>query len=178
MNLSESYKIPFVTTEFSSIEQLVIENPIHFESLLNILSYVAKLRRLSLNNVDNMIPITKLDNPILLNHLTHLFINLNGVNFNAFEILTKRYFCSIQVLHITIENGDEFINANRQEQFILSSMPFLRIFDIYINGLSYQSYASRCQEFNWSFWLERQWFFANSFLSETPSYDFLFNKSV
>ncbi|UJR19286.1 hypothetical protein I4U23_022415 [Adineta vaga] len=163
MNLSESYKISFATTEFSPIEQLVIENQIHFEYVLNILSYVPKLRRLSLNDVGNMIPITKLDKPIPLNHLTHLFINLNGVSFNDFELLIKRYFRSIQVLHITIGNGDEYINANRWEQFILSSMPFLRIFDIYINGLSDQSHASRCYEFNSSFWLERQWFFANQY---------------
>lgn len=56
------------------------------------------------------------------------------------------------------------MNANRWKQLILSSMPRLRLFDIMMDYCSYDyatsvTFISWMNEFNSSFWFERQYFF-------------------
>ena len=148
------------TIQYSSIEQLVIKNEIDTEDLVTLLSYVPQLRRLSFDyskRINNSV----LNRPITLNYLTHLFLKINNISFNDFELLIKSLFRTIQVLHISAGVGEEYLNANRWEQLISSFMPFLRVFDIYIDSSSRLPFESRINEFNSAFWLERQWFFAH-----------------
>ncbi|CAF1154817.1 unnamed protein product [Adineta ricciae] len=121
-----------------------------------IISNVPQLRRLSLNDVSHISSIIKLNNSFTLNHLTHLFLKLNRVCFNDLELFIQKYFRSIEVLRISIKAGDEYLNANRWERLITSSLPSLRVFDIYIEGFSYQAFVSRCEEFQSLFWTKRQ----------------------
>lgn len=91
---------------------------------------------------------------IVLNHLTHATLRLDCIGFHQFVPLVKKLFQNLQVLRISTIYGD-YLNADQWERLILSSMPYLRIFDI----------RETCQtlfsKFNSSFWSERKWFFSH-----------------
>jgi hypothetical protein len=96
-----------------------------------------------------------------LNHLTHLFLKLNSLLFNEFGLLINNFFRTIQVLHLSVIGAigdDGYVNANRWEDLILSSMPFLRVFDIHAKAIRLPSIL-QFDQFSSPFWLDRQWFF-------------------
>jgi hypothetical protein len=160
--ICQSSILPFATNEYSSIEQLVIKNTVYFYDIDRLLSYVPQLRQLSLGYL--YVPYTPVTNkwtqPIPLNYLTHLHvINLCNISFNDFELLIKSFFCSIKVLFFETHDG-QYLNANRWKQLILSSMPFLCVFDIYFSSDGVVVYPSPLEEFSSPFWVERKWYFA------------------
>ncbi|CAF1471323.1 unnamed protein product [Rotaria sp. Silwood1] len=158
--------LPFATNEYSSpTEQFVIKHQIDVNNLDRLLSYVPQLRRLSLDRLGGYYK-NRLNHPIALNYLTHLFLKLIHFTFNDFELLIKNLFCTIQVLHLYIEDGEEYLNAERWKQLILSYIPNLRIFDIQciysfvINKNAQLRFDFLFDQFTLPFWFERQWFFA------------------
>ena len=71
-----------------------------------------------------------------------------------------------EVLRISTSKDREYLNAQRWEQLILSSMTHLRIFDIQclyqVRNETYQSkYNQLIKQFTSSFWTQRQWYFAH-----------------
>ena len=158
--LRESKQLPFATDEYSPIEEFIIEYPVRHQNIDRLLSYVPQLRRLSLDDASLRGTNTGRKS-VLLHCLTHLYLKLNDTSFNDFELWIKNFFCSIEVLHLYVENGEQYLSAKRWKQLILSSMPSLRIFDIYICSRNTKSYDSQLDEFNSSFWSERKWYFAH-----------------
>ncbi|CAF0925380.1 unnamed protein product [Rotaria sp. Silwood1] len=163
--------LPSITNDYSPIEHLVINDDMYLDELNCLTSYVPQLRRFSIQlRPEYWKQRTKI-RPPTLNHLTHVFLKMNYVNFNQFEQLVIDLFATIQFLRISITyNGDtEYMNNKRWEQLILSHMPNLRIFDIRYerclynmppddnNQLTLDSYIN---QFTTPFWIERQWFFA------------------
>ncbi|CAF0918213.1 unnamed protein product [Adineta steineri] len=156
---NRSKQLPLATNEYSPIQQLVIKHKIFTSEIYTLLSYVPQLRYLSLDNLHTS-KSDKWEGAISSPHnLTHLYLKLNNICFDDFEIFIKTCFNSIVVLHFSAINTDEYFNAKRWEQLILFSMPCLRIFDIYISARNNQS---EFDEFKSSFWLQREWFFDSS----------------
>ncbi|CAF1290317.1 unnamed protein product [Adineta steineri] len=154
-----SKQLPLATNQNSPIQQLVIKHKIFTNEIHTLLSYVPQLRYLSLDNLHKSNS-DKWEGAISSPHnLTHLYVKLNIICFDDFEIFIKTLFNSIVVLHFSATNTDEYFNAKRWEQLILFSMPCLRIFNIYISARNNQS---EFDEFKSLFWLQREWFFDSS----------------
>jgi hypothetical protein len=163
--------LPVATNEFSSIENLVIDNEVSIDQLHSLLSYVPQLRRLSISNLRES-KLNRIDkSSISLNDLTNVSLKLHDVNFNDFEILVTNCFRQVQVLTISIQyigfNGDgtQYLNADRWERLISTYMLNLRIFDFQHSYRRLNSNDERqtfeilINKFNSTFWIEHQWFF-------------------
>ncbi|CAF3859420.1 unnamed protein product [Adineta steineri] len=163
VSLPERYQsnpLPFATNEYSPIEYLVIKHKVYLQNIDRLLSYIPQIRRLSLDNfvANNEY---ELNHPIMLNHLTHLFLKLDGLSFNNFKLLIKTFFSTIEVLHLSVYGKEEYINANQWQELILTSMPFLRVFNICVRSSISLLSMSQLNEFKSSFWHDRQWFFTH-----------------
>jgi hypothetical protein len=157
------------TNEYSSIEHLIITNYIPFEELHNLLSYIPKLRRLSVYSLSEHWGKTEIS-ARLSNHLTHLSVNGGSVEFDRFEKMVMNVFSTIRVLYFTRDcnANSPYFNANKWQQLITSHLPNLRVFDIQcnvsINNMDDQAIIdTQINQFTTSFWIERQWFFSHQF---------------
>ncbi|CAF4441396.1 unnamed protein product, partial [Rotaria sp. Silwood2] len=77
------------------------------------------------------------------------------IQFDKFEKIIKKFFRSIEILRLTTFFDEAYLNAKRWEELILSSMPNLRIFDIYHEGSIRNNdltYHDIINQFNSSFW--------------------------
>ena len=114
--------------EYSPIEHLVINNGFDVRQLTALLSYTPQLRRLFLGNLWNSVNEQIVSSSIKLNHLTHVFLNMDHITFDQCETLTKDLFVRVEVLYITVENDKTYLDGDRWKRLILSSMPHLIIF--------------------------------------------------
>ncbi|CAF4437448.1 unnamed protein product, partial [Rotaria magnacalcarata] len=68
------------------------------------------------------------------------------------------------MLRLTTGYNEKCLNAKRWQQLIMSYMPYLRIFDInhqdYIGKKKF-TYHHIINQFNSSFWMEKNWFFTH-----------------
>ncbi len=160
----ESVFLPIATNQFSPIEYLVINGFFSPEDINALLSYLPQLRRLSVHHL------CKLNNRSFelystrLNYLTHVDLSIMDIIFDEFELMVKNLFYKLEVLHISTNDHKTYLRAKKWERLIISSMPYLRIFDIKIScALSSKEYIKGCivlfNQFCSSFWFERQWFF-------------------
>ena len=161
---SNSVPLPIPTNEYSSITHLIISNDVYCEQLQSILSYVPQLQRLSCHSLcassNEQINICSTK----LNHLTHVYFKLNyGISFHIFKQLVINIFpTTVQVLRIS--SSVTYIDGNQWKHMILSHLPNLRIFDIQcnfsvINDADLCTIQKQIDQFQSSFWIERQWFF-------------------
>ncbi len=174
--------IPVATNEYSPIEYLVIEHKLRLHEVNALLSYVPQLRRLSLDCESSSSDTQTISSSIVLNHLTHLSLDIRGFLFDQFESIMKNLFHLVQVLHIHNweTNDGTYYDANRWKQLILTSLPYLRIFNIGIvisddlrSHNNIDQYINRIDEFNSSFWIERQWFFQHGVCHGRDGTDYL-----
>ncbi|CAF4622398.1 unnamed protein product, partial [Rotaria sp. Silwood2] len=157
--------IAIYLTEFtlSPIEYLVINNRFSIDSLSDIFLCLPKLRYLS---IDCLVGSTDLDidqDPIALEYLKYVSIKVDHIHFNLFEKLIKYFFRCVEVLRLTTHDST-YLVPNRWEELILSSMPNLRIFDIYHSSIIQNNdliYLLLIYQFDSSFWTQRQWFFTH-----------------
>jgi hypothetical protein len=155
--------LPIATNEYSSIEHLIINNNICIHELDSLLSYVPQLRRFSLQSLDDFWRNRTKVSSLVLNHLTHISLQLNRITFDQFQQLIVDLFPALQVLRISIKyNSDTtYMDKDRWEQLISSHMPNLRIFDFwYENSSSNITTNNNNDQFMTPFWIERQWSFA------------------
>ncbi|CAF1324374.1 unnamed protein product, partial [Rotaria sordida] len=157
--------LPFSTNEYSSIKHLVVENNIHLKKLDALLSYVPQLHRLSIHQLNQSFDKETQIFSSVLKYLTHCSIGKISISFDEFELLSKNIFHHLQVLYILKNCDEEYVNANRWEQLILSHIPYLKIFDIKFNIRidNHLTVENLMNQFNSSFWFERQWFFTYNF---------------
>jgi hypothetical protein len=149
--------------ELSSIEYLIIENTVYFDVLDRLLSYVPALRHLKFRYLDGCNCKRRQLYPITLNYLSHISLEFVFIYFNQFEKLIKDTFHQVQFLHISTEDDVTYLDGNRWEQLILSSMPNLLVFQLnHSNSLlkntdrTLLSYDDLIKKFTSSFWNERQ----------------------
>ncbi len=68
---------------------------------------------------------------MVLEYLTHVSLKMTNFDFEVIEPIIKNLFDKIQILYLSMEMCTIYIDAKRWEELILSSMPNLRIFDVY-----------------------------------------------
>ncbi|CAF3099742.1 unnamed protein product [Rotaria socialis] len=152
----------------SPIEYLIINNRFSLESLHDILCCLPKLRYLSIDCLvgANASYIYQLSTT--LKHLKHVSIKVDHLRFYLFQQLIKTYFSSIEVLHLTTHDPT-YLAPGQWEQLILSSMPNLRIFDIYHTNIVQKDdliYLLSIYQFDSSFWTQRKWFITHKHNTE------------
>ena len=152
--------------ETSPIEHLVINGKLPLVDLLPILSYFPHLSRLSIDYLSDIYHLRKKPIPKIFDSLIHVYLNLKNISFDRFEPLITYIFKNVEVLRISTSRDDAYLNAQRWEQLILSSMTHLRIFDIQCL-YQFRNEVHRCRsnklikQFTSSFWTQRQWYFAH-----------------
>ena len=161
----KSTPVSFDKCHTSPIEHLIMNCRFQIDSFSNLLCCLPKLRRLS---IDCLIETNNTNialNPILLKDLKYVTLNLGTVCFNGFEKLVKDFFQSIEVLHVTTRSDPLYLDAQRWEELILSSMSNLRVFDFNHNECQYMNnpkiYHDLVNQFTSRFWIERKWFFTH-----------------
>ncbi|CAF4187706.1 unnamed protein product [Rotaria sordida] len=157
--------LPRCTNEFSSIEYFVIKNCFQFQLLNNFLSYLPRLCHLSIDYLNGINDFKDIElYPLSLEHLKYVSLELDIVYFNRFEQLIKNFFYHVEILRFTSKYDSRYLDAEIWENLIVSYMPYLRIFDINHDG-SIQHNLSRyhnwIDQFNSTFWNEKQWFFTH-----------------
>ncbi|CAF4039038.1 unnamed protein product [Adineta steineri] len=153
------------TNRFSPITHLVIEDTIVLYELSALLSHVPRLRHLSINRLcTSRLDVQPNICPIVSQKLTHVYLHLGNVYFDVFELLIKNILHQVQVLHISTPADPKYLIANRWKSLILFYMPYLQIFDIdyhvYTSRVNGVIFRNLIDQFQSSFWIERQWFFA------------------
>jgi len=88
------------TNILSPIEHLVIEPSFPFESFQNLLSYLPRLRRLSIDVIHDRHHKEIVFSPLALKSFKHVSLRLYDMNFNRLEQIIKNYFHCIEVFHL------------------------------------------------------------------------------
>jgi hypothetical protein len=71
---------------------------------------------------------------MMLNYLTHVSLDIKGVTFDHLESIIIKLFPQLEMLNISTQYNEAYLNANRWEKLILSHLPHLRTFAFqYIN---------------------------------------------
>ena len=167
---------------FSPIEYLNINNSLCMSQLDIILSYVPRIRHLTIQTLRDYWIKLKKQCSLVFSHLTHVSLKLGHISFDRFQRLIVDCFPRIQVLRVSIEcNADvAYASSKKWEQLILCHMPNLRVFDIRhedwpINITNNTNNSNNClqtldngiDQFESLFWIERQWFFALQYYQST-----------
>lgn len=124
--------LPMCENKTSSIEYLIIKNPIYSDELNALLSYVPQLRRLALH-LETSIRRTKDERCLsVCRDLRNLSIQLGKVKFDIFEEMIEQFFGMIEIFSLTRTGAIDinYLNASKWEKLIQSSLTHLRIFDI------------------------------------------------
>ncbi|CAF3840774.1 unnamed protein product [Rotaria sp. Silwood1] len=148
----------------SSIEYLVINSRFPFDSLNDFFFCLPNLRYLSINCLVGSRYSDIHYYPIVLKYLNHVSMKLDYINFNLLEKLIKRFFHHVEILRLTTQFYQTYLNAKRWQKVIQTYMPNLRIFDIHHEDSIQDNhilYHNLMEEFNSLFWIERQWFFTH-----------------
>jgi hypothetical protein len=142
----------------------VINSHFRFGSLNNLLSYLPQLHRLSIDYLDGSYYKDVELTPIVLKYLKYVSIKLHYIRFDRFEKIVKTFFRYVEILRIKTKYDQAYFDAKQWEELIVSYMPNLRIFDINHDSLVRSnplSYHDLIDQFNSSFWIEKQWFFTH-----------------
>ncbi|CAF4987391.1 unnamed protein product, partial [Rotaria sp. Silwood1] len=145
--------LPIATNEYGSIEHLIIKDSLSINYL-----YESRKKRKDIC-------------PIVLKYLKdlkHVSVKLKDINFDDIEILIKDLFRNVQLLYISTSRYKEYLDANRWERLILSSMPYLRIFDF---QHIFSENSNENTEFPYKVQIKR---FTSSFCSDTTNSIILF----
>jgi hypothetical protein len=163
--------LPIASNEYSSIENFITSNYMCLDEVDSLLSYVPQLRRLSLHSLRETWKKRTKAYQLVLNHLTHISLQLDSIQFDQFEQMVINIFPTVQILHLTAQGysvDPAYIDANKWKQLISSHIPNLRIFDLEIdlsasNTDDQLRIETQINQFTSPFWIERQWFFAHHF---------------
>ncbi|CAF1334247.1 unnamed protein product [Adineta ricciae] len=160
--------LPLATNEFSPIETFIINDRCSFSEFYIFLSYVPKLRRLTIPNLSKDFKEQITSYTIPLKDLKYLSVDSDYIDFGQFEVMVRNIFPSVEVLHMKIEDFNEYFDANRWEQLVTDFIPHLRNFKLklscYIDFFKSPNHCMKAiEQFNSTFWSERRWFFDHIF---------------
>ncbi|CAF0924459.1 unnamed protein product [Adineta ricciae] len=163
-SISPPIYLPRATS--TSIESLTINNRFSIESLFDLYRFVPQLRYLSINSLAGYPPFMGFQREsLLLKHLKTLSLKIDDVQFGTFAQLMKSFFSNIEILHLEA-NHSSYLHLDQWQDLILSSMPNLRIFDFYFNGILHRNEAvdqfMLNNNFDQSFWNGRGWVFVQT----------------
>jgi len=153
--------------EFTSspLEHLEINGKFLFENFDHLLICLPKLRHLSINCLIQSILSRRNLSPVLMQDLESISLKLHGISFERCEQLIKYFFYNIQILRLTTKHCYGYLNAKQWEELIVSHMPNLRVFDVSFDEGVYDAndltYHDVINQFNSSFWINKQWFFTH-----------------
>jgi hypothetical protein len=162
------YSIHFTKYNRSSIEHLVINTDFLIKSVNDLLLCLPKLRHLSINYLGDVHSLDmememEEEPPVILKHLKSVSLKIHLIRFNQLATLIKKFFRHLEVFRLTTKRCEsEYLNAKQWEQLISSYLPNLRIFDInHDHDITDDqlSFHDLINQFNSSFWIEKQWFF-------------------
>jgi len=142
----------------------VINSRFLYNSLDDLLFHLPKLRYLSVNSLFATHYLDIDPCRIVLKHLKYVSLKFENVQFNQLEKLIKYFFRRVEVLRLTTRFDEAYLDAKRWEELIVSYMPNLRVFDINHEGpvrINPLSYHGLINQFNSSFWIEKEWFFTH-----------------
>ena len=148
----------------SPIEHLVLNTSFPYDSLDCLFSYLPQLRRLSINRLITRRYYNDKLSLSPLKHLEHVSLKLEGIRFDQLEQLIINRFHRVEVLRLTTNYDQVYLDAHRWEQLIISSMPKLHRFDFHHDGRIPNDsflYHQLINEFNSPFWTQRGWHFAH-----------------
>lgn len=169
-----SARLPVATNLSSSIKHLILDVIIPIRDLNHILSYLPHLQRLSCthlvqSNNQSQMPLT-----FLSNVLTHISFHADDFSVELLEAMFTKVFNQLQVFRFsTTSNVEYLLDSNRWQQFIISHMPNLRIFDIKLSITNYFSpdeFRKRVEYFKHLFWCQRRWFFEYEYKRSTAKF--------
>ena len=150
----------------SPIEHLLIDHPCTFSDLMNLLSFVPQLKRLTCRELCQS-PLTTVGNvSVSLPCLERLYIHQRDLPFRRLETLLPRLSSALQVLRISGRcEGDDYLNVERWEHLFTQNLAHLKKFLLHLNINLVESsylnvYSIILKQFKTPFWIERPWVFA------------------
>lgn len=168
VSISENYhffaRLSLNIGQISSLEHLVMDYRCCISNLFIILSHTPQLSHLTCKKL-TPIRLNTMELPVNFSHLRSVSIKECSLTFDVFEILIKKLFSKIEILHLSTSWDSSYIDADRWERFILQYMPHLRILNFkYSSVSSYfhsfpEHYHSTLNRFISSFWIKRKWVF-------------------
>ncbi|UJR32607.1 hypothetical protein I4U23_020067 [Adineta vaga] len=154
----------FSTNISCSIEILLISGQCYLNELDSSLSHLPQLRHLYVKQINgDSNSSTELSSPVI-NHLTYVSIKLDSIKFVQFEQFVKKYFQQVKQLFISTTRDMTYLEGNRWEKLIITSMSHLQIFDFHHTIKNFFDYPDDIFEnlfnqFHSQFWKQQQWFF-------------------
>lgn len=172
MNLKRRYDYSDISIErmmhvTSPVKELVILQALDYDDIIGLLTCTPHLKRLDFNFSKCRYNLRAIDSTIISSRLTHLTVDMGLTSFDHFERITTNLLSHLQVLYVSVKQNKNYLDADRWEQLISSSMPDLRKFDLDYSYHIYGSYTGwnqpDCDEmlrkFSSSFWSQHEWYF-------------------
>lgn len=80
-------------------------------------------------------------------------------------MLMSNIFHQLQVLRISLNSDDDYLDSDRWEDLICNSLPCLNTFDLQYFGKLFDEdeYYWLNDEFNSPFWIEHKWYFDHQY---------------
>jgi len=153
-----------INEKLSTIEHLIMNFGCTINELTSILLRTPYLKRLTCERLVETDEINNNEDRLTLPHLTHICICECEIEFDEFEVFTKKISSQLRMLRLYTFWNPVYLDGNRWEQLIKNHMPHLHEFHFY-NHMSadYDDDAAPDHEainqFASLFWMERQWFF-------------------
>jgi hypothetical protein len=148
----------------STIKYLVINLNCTLKELSSILLHTPHLQHLTCERLVETDETDRKETRLTLPKLTYISIANCDIDFDEFEAFIKRISSQLQVLRLKTSSYTAYLDANRWKQLIKKHMTLLCEFhfDYYV----YTEYSEETtpnhesiNQFNSSFWIERQWSF-------------------
>lgn len=163
--------LPTSENESSSMEHFTLNYGTCIEQTVALLSYLPRLRRLSMDIVKPEFLHRIRIRPRVLDHLTHVTLKVN-IDFDIFQTIVRKLFCHVQFFVLSVSDIPAYFDAEAWERLISLHMTKLRIFDIdiFCSSTDYSNfdyYIDLTRQFNSSFWLKRHWFFERYVYKDT-----------
>ncbi|CAF1231863.1 unnamed protein product, partial [Didymodactylos carnosus] len=148
--------------QFSNIEYLFIDHTCNLDDLISILSYTPRLCRLICTEVNNSNKYITTKTISTISTSTYISITRCAVSFDDLEIFITQISSQLEVLRITCYEDATYLDANRWERIISQNLSHLFRFDfkyeeIIDEDFVVTKYHSLINQFNLSFWIERNW---------------------
>lgn len=146
----------------SSIEHLVINDSLHINTFMALLPYIPHLRHLTVHDLCRPSNEQLKSCLITFNQLTYIDFYVDGIVFNDFILLIRKFSPRLDTLRLSTANGKTYLDGKKWQELILSDMPCLRIFDLSITAdvRIISEWQSLYPSFKSSFYFDQQWFFA------------------